>query len=178
MSAQTAALGLLTLNPVPGGNAMSDDIEPLAPAVWFSRIEMIARGDLGSMENSLRHAVHLIQLTPVPFRKVVRLSLEEEVFEALLEAGEYDTAARHLVAQPTALSVDKDPDGPIRVVISCVILKRAIQGTGESVAAAVLDAWTTCLLALRTEFGADLVRLTDQPPHKGQSGRRRRSSLH
>lgn len=172
------AVGVAEALPDTGGHAMTDDIEPLAPALWFRRIEMISRGELRSVENSLRHAAHLLRLTPAPFREVVRLSLDEDVFEALLEAGEFDTAARHLVAQPTALSVDQDPDGPIRAVIGCVILKRAIHGTGETVAAAVLDAWTTYLLALRTEFGADLLRLADQPPHKGQSGRHRRWSWH
>lgn len=157
---------------------MTDDIEPLSPALWFERIEMIARGELRSVENALRHAAHMLQLTPRPFREVVHMSLDEGAFEALLDAGELDTAARHLIAQPTALSVEHNPKGPIRAVISCVILKRAIDGCGDSVATAVLDAWTTCLLALRTEFGADLVKLGDQSQHTGQSGQRRRSSSH
>lgn len=157
---------------------MIDDIEPLSPALWFERIEMIARGELRSVENSLRHAAHMLQLTPGPFREVVHMSLNEDAFEALLDAGEWDTAARHLVAQPTALSVEQDSDGPVRAVISCVILKRAIHGHGDTVAAAVLDAWTTCLLALRTEFGADLVKLPDQPQHTDQSGQHRQFSPH
>jgi hypothetical protein len=161
-----------------GRPQLTDDSEPLSPALWFERIEMIARGELRSVENSLRHAAHMLQLTPKPFRDVVHMSLDEDTFEALLDAGELDTAARHLVAQPTALSVEEEPDGPVRAVISCVILKRAIHGRGESVATAVLDAWTTCLLALRTEFGADLVNLTDQPLQKDQAGQHRRFSWH
>ena len=157
---------------------MTEEIKPLAPALWFRRIEMIARGELGTVERALRHAAQLLQLTPMPFRDVVRMSLEEETFEALLESGELDTAARHLIAQPTALTVKQDPDGPVEAVISCVILKRAIHGSGETVAAAVLDAWTTCLLALRDKYGADLLTLTDQRPRRGQSARRRRSTLH
>jgi len=155
---------------------MTEDIDPLAPDLWFGRIEMIARGDLGSLENALRHAGHLLHLTPLPFREVVRPSLDDDVFEALLMAGDFDTAARHLVSQPTALCVEQDPDGPVQAIIGCVILQRAIRGTGETVAAAVLDAWTTCLLALRTEFGEDLVKLTDQSPHKSRSARHRRLS--
>ena len=157
---------------------MPDDVEPLSPTLWFQRIEMIARGELGSVENSLRHAGHLLQLTPTPFREVVRMSLEEKAFEALLQAGEFDTAARHLVAQPTALHVEEASDGRVQAMISCVILRRVIRGSGDTIATAVLDAWTTCLLALRTEFGADLVSLIDQPPHTSQSGQRRRSSEH
>lgn len=155
---------------------MTDEIEPLAPALWFRRIEKIARGELGSVEASLRHAAHMLQLAPAPFRDVVRLSVNEDEFESLLEARKFDTAARHLVAQPTALSVDEDPDGSVRAVISCVILTRTIHGTGETVAAAILDAWTTCLLALRTTFGEDLLSLADQSPHIARSERLRPSS--
>jgi hypothetical protein len=157
---------------------MTDDLEPLAPALWFRRVEMIARGELRTVERALRHAAHLLQLTPMPFRDVVRMALDEESFEALLECGELDTAARHLIAQPTALTVKQDPDGLVEAVISCVILKRAIHGSGDTVAAAILNAWTTCLLALRDEYGADLLTLTDQHRRPGQSGRYRRSILH
>ena len=157
---------------------MTEEMEPLDRARWFRRIEMIARGELVTIERALRHAAHLLQLTPRPFRHVVRMSLEEETFEALLEAGELDTAAKHLIAQPAALTVKQDPGGPVEAVISCVILKQAIHGSGETVAAAVLDAWTACLLALRDTYSADLLTLRDQPPRKGQPGSRRQSTLH
>ena len=160
------------------GGTMTDEIEPLAPALWFRRIETIARGELGTVERALRHAAHLLQLTPGPLRHVVRMSLEEETFEALLDAGDLDTAARHLIAQPTALTVKQEQGGSVEAIISCVILKRAIHGSGDTVAAAVLDAWTTCLLALRDTYGADLINLGDQRPLEGQSARRRRSTLH
>ena len=148
---------------------MTEDIEPLAPALWFRRIEMIRRGELRNIEDSLRHASHLLRLTPRPFRHVMRLSLDEEAFEALLEAGELDTAAKHLIAQPTALTIDEGRAGNIRATISCVILDRAIHGTGDEVASAILDAWTTCVLALRDEFGEDLINLPDQARQKFQS---------
>jgi hypothetical protein len=155
---------------------MIDEIEPLAAALWFRRIEMIGRGELGGIESSLRHAAHLLQLTPQPFRHVVRLTVDEETFESLLEAGQFEAAARYLVAQPTALSVDEVPGDPVRATISCAILGRAISGTGDSVATAVLDAWATCLLALRAEYGADLLSLAGQAPHRDQSERHRQSS--
>lgn len=143
---------------------MIDRIEPLIPAVWFSRIEKIAKGEMPSMENALRHAFHLLQLTPAPFRHVVRASIDEDDFEELLELGDFDTAARHLIAQPAALSVAEDEPGQtFRATISCVILNRALHGAGDSVAAAVLAAWTTCLLALRTEYGADLLGPAQEP---------------
>jgi hypothetical protein len=118
---------------------------------------MIARGELPSMEHALRHAAHLLQLTPAPLRDAVHLALDEEAFEALLEAGEFDAAARHLLAQPTALSVDQDSHGLVRATISCAILKRAIHGTGETGASAVLAAWTTCLLAFRQDNDSGLL---------------------
>jgi hypothetical protein len=160
------------------GGAMTDEIEPLAPALWFRRIEMIARGELGPPERALRHAAHLLQLTPTPLRDIVRMSLEEESFEALLEARELDTAARHLIAQPTALTVKRESSGTVQAVISCVILKRAIQGSGETVASAVLDAWSTCLLALRDEYGADLLNLAETSPRGDRSKPRRRLTFH
>lgn len=143
---------------------MTEDIEPLAPALWFRRIEMIRRGELRTMEDTLRHASHLLQLTPRPFRHVVRLAVDEDSFEALLEAGEFDAAARHLIAQPTALTIDDVTTGRVRATISCVILDRAIDGSGDTVASAVLDAWTTCLLALRTVFGEDLNQSSRSTP--------------
>jgi len=155
---------------------MNDEIEPLAPALWFLRIEKIARGELAGMENSLRHAAHLLQLTPKPFRHVVRLSLDPDAFEALLDAGDFDTAARDLVAPPAALSVELDSTPLVHAVISCTILKKTVHGTGDTIAEAVLSAWTRCLLALRTKFGEDLLSLAGQPPHIGQSVRHRRPS--
>ena len=155
---------------------MNDDIEPLEAALWFRRLEMIARGELPSVENALRHAAHLLQLTPRPFRHLVRLSLEEDAFEALLERGEYDTAARNLVAQPAALVVDQHSDGAVRATISCAILHRVLHGTGDTAAAAILAAWTSCLLALRDEFGTDLPSLPDRPLRADQFAPHRRSS--
>ena len=157
------------------GGRLTDTIEPLDSVLWFQRIEVIANGEL-SIENSLRHASHLLQLTPAPFRHEVRLAVDEHRFEALLEAGQFNLAARHLVAQPTALVLDRGPDRTkIVAAISCVILPRIIRGTGETEAAAILDAWSSCLLGLKSKFGADLARVGEtarddlgvaySPPH-------------
>lgn len=141
---------------------MAETIEPLDSVLWFQRIEVIASGEL-SIENSLRHASHLLQLAPAPFRHIVRLAIDEQRFEALLEAGHFNLAARHLVAQPTALVVERGPDRTkIVAAISCVILQRVIRGTGETEAAAILDAWSSCQLGLRSEFGADLANLRER----------------
>ena len=130
-------------------------IEPLEPEIWFERIEAIARGDMG-LEQSLRHACHLLQLTPAPFREVVRLAVAETFFEDLLAARDYDAAARHLTALPTALSVDHTGD-EFSAAISCIILGQVIRGTGPTEATAILSAWTTCLLALKNAYKAGLI---------------------
>lgn len=141
------------------GEQLAHEVEPLDASLWFCRIEMIARGEL-AIENSLRHASHLLQLAPLALRPVVRLATNEDRFEALLDAGDFDAAARHLVAQPTALTLETSSDGTQMVAaISCVVLKRVITGVGATEAAAILDAWTTCLLAIKARFGEDLEAL-------------------
>lgn len=148
---------------------MTDEIQPLDPVVWFLRIEKIATGELGCLENSLRHAGHILQLTPTSLRKWVGLSVDADTFEALLEAGDFDTAAKHLIAQPASLTTEAI-QGTIQIKarIRCFVLNRDIVGFGGTVATAVLNAWTRCLLTLRAQFGDDLARLGDQLPVKDQ----------
>lgn len=132
---------------------MTDFVEPLPPELWFERLEMIASGNMPSVESALRHASHLLQLAPMSFRDIARPTLEENSLEALLEAGDLDTAARYLVAQPLALSLTPGGDrGRVQVTISCALLGQSITVTGETAASAILEAWATCLLALQTVF--------------------------
>ena len=156
---------------------MTRQPESLCAALWFRQIRKIAAGEFRDIEHALRHASHLLQLTPAPFREVVRLAIGEDQFEALLDAGDYDSAARHLIAQPTALSIeDCENDSSIRATISCVILNRAIHGRGDTVAAAVLSAWTTCLLALATESTGDTVNRPQEDQRTARPGPDRRFS--
>lgn len=142
---------------------MNDDIEPAESALWFRRVEKIARDELPGIENTLRHAAHLLQIAPRRLQGKVGLAVGENTFEALLECGDFDTAARYLVAQPTALTIQSAGKGGISATIACSVLERNVQGTGETIAAAVIQAWATCLLALRSRFGADLAGLVDEP---------------
>lgn len=154
---------------------MTAQIEPLDTALWFKRIERIARGQLGGIEQSLRHAAHLLQLTPLQFSNVVRLAIDEDQFEAFLTAGDFDTAARHLIAQPATLTIELDASSStVQATIGFVIQDRAISGTGATVASAVLSAWTTCLLALQD--GADQLNNPGQPGRRDQFEQDRRLS--
>lgn len=128
---------------------MQDDIEPLPPELWFERIEAIARRELGETENCLRHAFHLLQLTPREFRPREYGKLDEAGYEALLDSGELEAAARTLVAAPTLSVTTKTAGTGVKVAIRCNTLERMVIGEGASVADAILQAWTQCLLMLR-----------------------------
>lgn len=144
---------------------MTYDVEPLDSALWFRQVRKIASGQLAGIEQSLRHALHLLQLTPLRFRHAMRLAIDEDDFEALLEAGDLDSAARHLIAQPTALRVEEHEGGlEVRATISCSVQHRAFYGTGTSAAAAVLSAWASRLLSLELDESADRVRVRDRAP--------------
>jgi len=88
---------------------------------------------------------------------VVLPILGEREFEALLGAGDLETAAQHLVVPPASLIVEPGGDGPrSRAAIACNILKRPVTGRGSTLAEAILEAWANRLIMLRLEFGLDL----------------------
>ena len=130
---------------------MTGEIEPLDPHLWFERIEMISNGELQQIENALRHAGHLAQLAPIAFRTHVGLSIAEAEFEALLESGDFDAAARCL--QPGVSYLEPQAQGlRVSVAIKSLLLERTFEGRGETLASAILSAWTASLLALRSAY--------------------------
>ena len=140
---------------------MCNNIEPLTPALWFQRIAIIASGDLGNIENSLRHAGHLIQLAPIAFRRVLPATIDEDEFEELLGTGAFDAAARQLFAPAVTLLLETETGAEsMRAVIPCSLLKRKVDGSGDTTAGAMLNAWANWLIALRLEFGIEL----EDPP--------------
>jgi len=138
---------------------MRHEIEPLESSLWFARIELIAWNGLGGIENSLRHAGHLMQLAPASFRGAAHLE-DEDAFEALLDTEDFDVAARCLV-HPDYLDL-RESKGEAAAWIACPMLERTVEGAGRSAAEAVLDAWSKRLLALRDACGGARVGPADR----------------
>lgn len=139
-------------DPSRGRSRMTHEIKPLELNLWFERVELLRDGGLGCVENSLRHAAHLSQLSPMAFRAVTNFALDEGNFEALLDTGDFDAAAQDLV-QPEQLFLRVVAGGDVEAWISCPILGSVIRGTGGTIAAAVLDVWARRLLDFRAACG-------------------------
>jgi hypothetical protein len=137
---------------------MERDLEPLPTDIWFERIEMIRNGELRSTENALRHALHLLQLTPLELRPKEYGSIDEESYEALLAGGEYENAARILVSAPTLSVVTSMTGDWARAGIRCSLLDRTIFGEGPTVADAIVRGWANCILMLRSDDGPSWLK--------------------
>ena len=132
---------------------MANDIEPLPSDLWFDRIEMIANGELKNTERGLRHALHLLQLTPRECRPPEYDLIDEEGFEALLAKGDLDAAARRLVAAPTLHVSTRSVGETVEAAITCSTTAQTITGTGDTFAEALLQAWARCLMMMRSDLG-------------------------
>lgn len=135
---------------------------PLATAIWFRRIERIRNRELPSTENALRHALHLLQLTPLEFRQDGYETIDEDSYEALLVAGEFEQAARRLVSAPT-LSVTTTPVGDcVRVGVKCSAMNHTRFGEGPTVADAILQVWSEYLLLLQPGKSESWVKIAER----------------
>lgn len=101
----------------------------------------------------LRHAFHLAQLTPGPLRGIVRCEVCEEDFGALLEHAAFDAAAIALIGMPLCFSITGTAEDNRRVVRAEVTFsdqrERASAATCQTVAGALVGAWSLCLVDLR-----------------------------
>lgn len=135
---------------------MPDDVTPLPLDLWFERVDLIARGALGNIENALRHACHLLQLVPDPLSQCVNWKVDEYRMERLLDAQNFDSAARHLLGRTSGLSVATVSGDTFRATLTCAFSKQEFIGHGGSEAAAILAASTACLIGIRVAlYGPD-----------------------
>jgi hypothetical protein len=142
-----------------------DNAEPLAPATWFLALERLAQRHTMAagrdLEAMLRHAFHLLQLTPRHLTHLVQTNLDEAAFERLLEAEAFDSAAIGLLGSPAAFAVSVTEEGAeARVCLPSQTdptIARSI-----SFASALFRAWVQSLVALKAR-SANGVKLAIKP---------------
>lgn len=116
----------------------NDQLSPIDADLWFERWDKIARGELRSLERSLRHAFHLVQLTPDEFRRSVRPAADEPSFEALLDECRFEEAAGCLIHYPSAPIVVSAATPVIEAGITCPQCGSLFRGAGDSPGSAIL----------------------------------------
>lgn len=142
---------------------MPDKMTSLPLDLWFERVEVIASGALGSIENSLRHAGHLLQLLPEPLSGCVTWRIDECVMERLLDAQNFDDAAKYLLGDARGVCVVSEAGNSYRANLTCAKAEQDAVGLGASEAAAILAASTACLLQIRSTLCEPYHR-APQPP--------------
>lgn len=152
------------------------DIEPLEPALWFVALKKLAdRATLmGSkqLESLLRHGYHLLQLAPRQFRNVVKAKLPEAAFEKLLGELEFQLAAEALVGRPADFSLLELSPILFEARVSLPNQAEASVAQASEPAAALLRAWTQCLISLEGRP----IRPQSENSHQAQ--RKARSERH
>jgi hypothetical protein len=162
-----------------GQTISSSGIEPLDPELWFQALERLSRrlsaSNDNDVESMLRHALHLVQLTPGPLKGVVRCEIGEQAFEEFLARGAFDSAAIALVASPMSYELNCTLDAGRRGIEARVWLpSQAAQpspATGECLASALLGAWAGCLVALKRRSLESEAPVLHQFPHRVQRER-------
>ena len=137
--------------------SFSHNAEPLEPELWFGALARLAQrqraSNGGNPESMLRHAFHLAQLTPGPLRGIVRCEVCEDDFGEMLERAAFDSAAIALVGKPLCFSIAGMMEDDRRVVRAEVSFagqrERASAAVCQTVAGALVGAWSMCLVDLR-----------------------------
>lgn len=144
---------------------MPDNTTPLPLEMWFERVDIIASGALGSIENALRHACHLLQILPDQLRQCVNWQVDESRMEKLLDAQRFDDAARELLGTTSGLRVAVVSGNYYRAALTCTMSQRTVTGHGRSEATAIIAAATTCLLGIRDDMRGPARRSAQRPTH-------------
>ena len=152
----------------------------LSPGAWFDRIGWLGT-ELQSakidLESALRHAFHLLQLAPGPIDDMLGISISETQFEGWLEDGEWDVAARSLVANHLPISISK-PDGHYVVRVEGLWFDASAERSAKSSPRAILEAWLACIDDIRAKASASFFTHRGQGQQESRSARRLPSNLH
>ena len=116
----------------------NDQLSPIDADLWFERLAMIASGELRSLERSLRHAFHLVQLTPEEFRRSVRPAADEPSYEALLDQCQFEQAARCLINYPTPPMVALAGPPLVEAEMTCELCGSLFRGASDNAGSAIL----------------------------------------
>ena len=116
----------------------NDELSPIDADLWFERLAMIARGELRSLERSLRHAFHLVQLAPEEFRRSIRPAADEPSFEALLDESQFHEAASCLIHYPSPPIVAFAGTRVVEAEIACPKCSSLFRGAGDNPGSAIL----------------------------------------
>ena len=156
----------------------NEGIEPLEPETWLAQFNKLAGRphDGEALASSLRLAFHLVQLTPRPLRHLIRCTLSESSFDALLESGGFAEAALALLGEQTGYTVSRLPGGTaVTAEVRLAGDASGCEAAGATLASAVFAAWLGRLASLDEPEPADASRSVR---HKDQSGLRPRSTEH
>lgn len=122
---------------------------PLPLELWFERIALIADGSVLDIENRLRHASHLLQLSPRPLRRCLNWQIDEQLVERLLEAERFGEAARYLIGRGNMLRVAEASANDYHATVECGRSLRRAAARGQCEASAILAAGVGTLLEIR-----------------------------
>lgn len=128
-----------------------EGLEPLQPEVWISRVEMLAaslqdkRLENGALARLLRLAYHLCLLAPKTLQIEGVSRNSEACLEALLEAGQFDTAAVLLLGTNPMLEIRRHEQGA-KVSVRLFAGEAIGNGSGPTMAQAALAAIMECLM--------------------------------
>ncbi len=130
-------------------------VEPLAPQSWFRALGKLAERVDGATsdqhETLLRHAYHLLLLTPRPLKSIVRSDLTEANYEQLLDCGAFEAAAVGLIGRPVTYAIRRREADLVEAQVCLPGQARPITARAAGLAMALLAAWTQCLVALEAD---------------------------